>query len=244
MSNSRYYIKIKNINIPVIIRNYKNTRNIKIFFREDILNISKPSWYSINKIIKEYGEELYKKYQEIISLENNDIRHWITGEKILYLGENYTVVRKESNTNKLSVSIDEINKVLNICVPDFLEDEIDIKENVDKAVKKLFKNNTTVILQEKLKLWTKKMNIEYSYFKVNDTSSKYGSCMPKTKRLFFSLRLIMLPSEIIDLIVVHELSHIIHPNHSKEFYDLIKEYICDYDKKDKWLKKNCNLIML
>ena len=38
---------------------------------------------------------------------------------------------------------------------------------------------------------------------------------------------------IIDLIVVHELSHIIHPNHSKEFYDLIKEYICDYDKKDK-----------
>ena len=244
MSGSRYYIKIKDINIPIIIRNYKNTRNIKIFFREDILNISKPSWYSINKIINQYGEELYKKYQEIISLENNNIRHWITGEKILYLGKNYTVIRKECNTKKICVSIDDLNEVFNICIPDNLNDEMCIKENVDKSVKKIFKNNTNVVLQEKLKLWSKKMNIEYSCYKVNDTSSKYGSCMPKTKRLFFSLRLIMLPDEIIDLIVVHELSHIIHPNHSKEFYDLIKKYICDYDRKDKWLKENCKLIML
>ena len=244
MSNSKCCIKIKDKNIPVIIRNYKNTKNIKIFFRDDILNISKPKWYSINKIIREYGESIYKKYIEIIAIENNNVRHWLTGEKILYIGKEFKIIRNTINSNKISIHLDEESQILNISLPALLKDENDIRENVTRAVKKLFKNNTSIILQEKLKFWSEKMSVSYTSYKVNDTSSKYGSCMPKTKRLFFSLRLVMLPEDILDLIVVHELSHIIHPNHSKDFYDLVKKYICDYDKKDKWLKDNCNLIRI
>lgn len=47
----------------------------------------------------------------------------------------------------------------------------------------------------------------------------------------------MLPENAIDAVIVHELCHIVHPNHSKQFYNLVKKYIPDYEEIDKYLKK-------
>ena len=53
----------------------------------------------------------------------------------------------------------------------------------------------------------------------------------------------MLNENIIDAIIVHELCHIVHANHGKEFYNLVRNYIPDYDEKNKWLKQNGNIIL-
>ena len=107
----------------------------------------------------------------------------------------------------------------------------------------LLKNNTRYILQSKVPYWSKITSIPYKEFKVNDATSKFGSCIPSKKVLHFSSRLIMLPEDKIDAIVVHELCHIIHPNHSKKFYNLVKEYIPNYDEINKWLKENGKIII-
>ena len=73
---------------------------------------------------------------------------------------------------------------------------------------------------------------------------KYGSCIPKTKALHFSSRLVMLKEEAIDAIIVHELCHIVHPNHSKDFYNLVESYIPNYKEIDKYLKENSKLITI
>ena len=215
MANSKYYIQIKDEKIPIVVRNYRNLNNIKMFFRENILNISKPRWYSLDKIIKEYGDELYNKYIEIISVENSNIRHFFTGEEILYKGNSFKIIRSENALKKIHVSLDEENKILNVTVPKDLNGENEIRENIVKCIKRIFRNNTNIIIEEKLRYWCKKMNLDYTSFKINDTISKYGSCMPKSKKIFFSLRLIMLPDGIIDLIVVHELAHLVHAMHVK-----------------------------
>ena len=244
MSNARYYIEIKNTKIPVIVRNYSNKNSIKIFFSGDILNISKPKWYSTQKLINKYGNDILNEYNKIISPQSDYIMHWVNDEKLLYKGKAFTVIRKEENSNKVFVNIDEGKSIIDIKIPKKLDDENVIKESIVRCIKNIFKNNTYVIIQEKLDYWTKEMNLEYTNFKINDTKSKYGSCIPKQKKLFFSLRLIMLPDEIIDSIVVHELAHIVYPNHSKDFYDLVKKYIPNYDKSDKWLKDNSYLLKL
>ena len=71
-----------------------------------------------------------------------------------------------------------------------------------------------------------------------------GSCIPSKKILHFSNRFIMLPEDKVDAIIVHELCHIIHSNHNKEFYELVKKYIPNYDEIDKWLKENSKMIMI
>ena len=68
--------------------------------------------------------------------------------------------------------------------------------------------------------------------------------MPSKKALHFSSRLVMLPKKAIDAVIVHELCHIVHPNHSKNFYELVEKYIPNYKQIDKYLKKNGKLITI
>lgn len=243
---TKKYIKIKDKEIPIIIREYKKSINIKIYFKENILNISKPkaiSMKKIEKLIKENQEEIYKQYLKILSIENIKIKHWYKGEKILYKGDEYTIDIEKNNKSKIKIEIKQKEKQIKIEIPKEISEE-DKKIKIDKAIKKLFKINTDAMINEKLPYWSNKMNIKYEKYKIGDATSKFGSCIPSKKILHFSNRLIMLPEKAVDAIIVHELSHIIYPNHSKEFYELIKKYIKDYQEVDNWLKKNSYKILI
>jgi len=51
-------------------------------------------------------------------------------------------------------------------------------------------------------------------------------------------RLIMAPSEVIDYVLIHELAHIVHPNHSKYFWKYVATFCPDYKLHKGWLRKN------
>ena len=243
---SKYFIKIKEKEIPVIIRNYKNTDSIKIYFKGNILNISKSKYLSKKKmleILKQYEEKIYEQYMQIISKENKKIKHWYTGEKISYKGEDYSIDMEYTNKKRIKISLDECNKIFSIEAPETLNNE-ENKEVIDKYVKKFLSVKTIECLNIKLPYWSEKMKISYNEFKVGDAISKYGSCIPSKRRLHFSNRIIMLPEDKIDAIIVHELSHITYANHSSDFYNLVQKYIPNYFEIDKWLKKNVNRVMI
>lgn len=247
MANIQKHIKIKDKDIPVKVRSYKNTNKLGIYFKGNILNISKPINLKINeimKIIKENEEQIYNQYIKIISTENETIKHWNNGETILYKGEEYTITREKIEENIVRILIEKDKRQIKIKIPIELKNEEEIKEIVDKAIKKLFQNNTGVIIQERLPYWSKITGIKYKTFKIRDAISKFGSCVPSKEALHFSSRLVMLPQDKIDAIIVHELCHMIHKNHSKEFYDLVKEYIPNYDEINEWLKENGKLMLI
>ena len=53
----------------------------------------------------------------------------------------------------------------------------------------------------------------------------------------------MLPTEIINYIIIHELCHVIEPNHSKNFWDLVRKFDPEFERKKKWLKTNGSYII-
>ena len=133
-------------------------------------------------------------------------------------------------------------KQIEITVPENVEQDT-IKIYVDKAIKKLFKNNTEVLITQKLPQWSKITGFNYNQVKVRDATTRYGSCMPSKKNLYFSSRLIMLPDDKVDAIIVHELCHMKYKYHDKQFYDLVATYIPNYKEIDKWLKQYGKIIM-
>ena len=66
---------------------------------------------------------------------------------------------------------------------------------------------------------------------------RWGSCSGKDD-LNFNWKLIMAPMSIVDYIVVHELTHLKHSNHSQEFWQTIEAIIPDYEEKQEWLRVN------
>lgn len=80
------------------------------------------------------------------------------------------------------------------------------------------------------------MSLEYGEVKITSAKTRYGSCNTRTHNLCFSYRLIDKPAVCIDYVIVHELAHIVHPNHSKDFYNYIEKYMPDYKYRIKLLK--------
>ena len=80
------------------------------------------------------------------------------------------------------------------------------------------------------------MGLEYGDIKITSAKTRYGSCNTGTHNLCFSYKLIQKPAPLVDYVIVHELAHIVHPNHSKEFYGYIERYMPDYKERIKLLK--------
>lgn len=243
---AKAYIKIKDKQIPIVMRNYKKINYMKIYFKGNILNISKSKYISERKMlkfIKQNENQIYEQYIQIISKENDRIKHWYTGENISYKGEDFCVQIRYNDKKRLKIILDEKNNEFIIEIPEILRNE-DNKEIIDKYVKRFLCVKTKEDLEERLPYWSKKMGIDYCTYRVGDACSKYGSCVPSKKALYFSNRLIMLPNDKIDAIIVHELSHMIYANHSQQFYSLVKKYIPNYSEIDKWLKAHVNKVMI
>ena len=238
-----YILKVKDAEIPLSIQNYKKSKSIKLYFREGVLKVTKSPYISkkqVDRLIKNNEEKIYEEYKKILEKDKLSNEKWRTGDIILYKGKEYKINKKYDEKNSVRINLNEELKTFEISIP--LSSRKNEEEYILKVIRRVFKNNTEVILQDRLPYWSKITKIDYTSVKVKDAKTRYGSCIPSKKALHFSSRLIMLPEKAIDAVIVHELCHIIHPNHSKNFYELVEKYIPNYKEIDKYLKRNNKLI--
>ncbi len=79
-------------------------------------------------------------------------------------------------------------------------------------------------LRERIAYWAPRMGVQCAGFRIKGMSSKWGSCNVRTHVLTFNLYLRRWPEECIEYVVVHELAHLIVPNHSPAFYAVLEEF--------------------
>lgn len=109
--------------------------------------------------------------------------------------------------------------------------KLNLTENDIKMLKALANS----IIPQKVSHYSKIMGVKPTRVKITSAKKRFGSCS-SSDSLCFSYILMLYPEEAINYVVVHELAHLVHHNHSKDFYNLISEYISDYKKCEKLLK--------
>lgn len=93
------------------------------------------------------------------------------------------------------------------------------------------------ILPVRVKYYSELMKLYPVQINITRARKRFGSCSSK-KVISFSVLLMAYPLEAIDYVIVHELAHIKHMNHSKEFYELIEEYLPDHNERKKMLSQH------
>ncbi len=101
--------------------------------------------------------------------------------------------------------------------------------------KKLYIAKAKAYLPNRIEHYGTLMGLKPTGLTITGAVTRYGSCSPKN-RLCFSWRLMRYPDDIIDCVIVHELAHIKHKNHGKDFYALINSIMPDYNQRKKQLK--------
>ncbi|WRA26932.1 M48 family metallopeptidase [Helicobacter pylori] len=92
-------------------------------------------------------------------------------------------------------------------------------------------------LEQKLPLIAQKMQTSYTHFGIRNNTKVLGSCSYHN-RLSFALLLVCTQKEAIDYVIIHELAHTIHKNHSKNFWRCVKIFCPNYRALREHLKQN------
>lgn len=86
-----------------------------------------------------------------------------------------------------------------------------------------------------------RMGLRYKSVTVTSARGRWGSCSGDNA-IHYSFRLLFAPKEVIEYVIVHELSHVRHKNHSKAFWAQVTQYVPDWKEKRKWLKTHSALM--
>lgn len=102
---------------------------------------------------------------------------------------------------------------------------------------KSIKKKAKILIPQRVEYYANISGISYNKIAIRLQKSRWGSCS-REGNLNFNCLLVLMPLEILDSVVVHELCHRLHMNHSKEFYAEVLRIFPEYKRCDKWLKQN------
>lgn len=109
------------------------------------------------------------------------------------------------------------------------------KEELSEAEIKELRRRAKEYLPARTEYYAKIMGVEYTSLKITSAKTRYGSCSAKNG-ICYSLYLMQKPLEAVDYVVVHELAHTVHHNHSAQFYAFIEKFMPDYKERNRLLK--------
>lgn len=149
------------------------------------------------------------------------------GSVIPVLGRDVEIVVVRSDKRK-STHIELQDHVL------YVETNLeDYEPRIKRFLKKVAREYLTDILEEK----TAKIDRAAKKIQIRDTKSRWGSCSTEGG-ISLSWRLIFAPLSAMDYVVAHEAAHLIHMNHSKQFWSLCEKLSLSYDEGKKWMREH------
>ncbi len=154
------------------------------------------------------------------------------GEEFEYLGYPYSLCFLD---NKSQVYLDKNN--LSIGINNSCGSSKPQKEIIKNKIIAWYREQAQIYLDNTGHELANKIGVNPILIKEKAFPRSWGMCHNNGK-IFINYKLIMAPKDIIDYVIIHELCHLIHPNHSKQFWDTVSKHCKNYQAHKTWLKDN------
>jgi len=168
--------------------------------------------------IKKTQSRLVKQYTDL------EPKTFSQGESFWYLGEQYPLRLTKRQRPVLT-----------------LDGAFYLSKSAQHRAKKVFiewyREETRTITHDLIKNYCRQYHFKVHQVRITSARTRWGSCSGKDN-LNFTYRLSMAPLQVIDYVVVHELVHLKHRDHSKRFWEAVAEIKPGYRQERDWLKKN------
>jgi predicted metal-dependent hydrolase len=232
-------ILLKQTDTAVQIELRRSSRAKHISLQADIYGIRvvapiHQSVESIKQFVNSKRQWISKVYDYYSRLKKKIGESEIQKDTILFFGKRYRIKITKDKQQEYAIVSDNLNQIT-FHVKD--------KRSYKRYLRIWYREQTKKILDERLPVMGSKFSLSYKKISVRNLKSRWGSCS-KTGNLSFSLLLSMLPVDVIDYIIVHELMHLVEFNHSKRFWQLVGEAIPQYDEHRKWLRTHSLLVKI
>lgn len=193
----------------IVIEKKAGNRNTYIRVKKDLTIQVTTNKFTSEKAILKLIEDNYDKIVKMIEVQETKKSN---NEGFFYLGRKYNIVYAEW------------------CDISFGEDRVFLSRKLD--IDKWYKEQAKVLFQEHFDAMYNKFSkrIPYPELKIRKMTSRWGVCNIRTKVITLNLELIKRDTKYLDYVIVHELSHLIHGDHSAAFWKLVGENMPEYKK--------------
>ncbi|MEM9005416.1 MAG: SprT family zinc-dependent metalloprotease [Cyanobacteria bacterium P01_F01_bin.86] len=223
---------VRDIEYRLLPGSSRKTTDI-VIERDGKVTVRPPVGYTpeqIDAVVESKRLWIYRSLAEWKDLNASPVvREWVNGESFLYLGRTYRLMLVSSQDRSLKL------KEGRFCL-----DRSVIDKGGVLAARQIFitfltqKGNER--LRDRVQLFSPKVGVQPTSMQVKDTGYRWASCSPNG-RLNFHWKCMMAPLRIIDYIVVHELCHFHHRNHSDSFWNEVDKVMPNYRDRKEWLRK-------
>lgn len=186
----------------------KNNKNTYIRIKED-LNIYVTTNYFTTE--KQVIKLLDNNYDYLFKMLNKMKQRNEKKELFYYLGKKYDIIYLDSNVELYDDKI-------------YVKNEETLNKWYKKQIKKIFKER----LDYNYSLFIE--NIPYPNLRIRKMKTRWGVCNKKTNTVTLNSELIKYDISKIDYVIIHELSHFLHFNHSRNFWNQVEKYCPNYKK--------------
>lgn len=149
-------------------------------------------------------------------------RTFVNGQSFLFMGESYNLQIVEKAKKSLEI----------------IDDKIVLSEKYLPKAKETFvrfyKKQGLPYIQERVNYYSQKVGREPASIKIMELGAHWASCTPK-KYVNFHWKCVMAPKKIIDYLIVHELTHLKYPQHTRQFWDAVFSVMPNYKECEDWL---------
>jgi predicted metal-dependent hydrolase len=184
----------------------------------------------IENLVTEKRAWIQRKIVELSERPSPGKKNFIDGEEFLFLGKKYLLKIVDNPLHR--VELKENLLISRTTLPE-----------MHKMLVAWYKQQAYKIIGDRCESCKKLVGRAPVSIRISHAARRWGSCSSRGT-LCFSWRLVLAPPEIIDYVIVHELVHLIHHNHSKRFWDSVGDLMPDYNDRKHWLKIHERMLTL
>ena len=168
--------------------------------------------FLVKRLLKNSRSEL----REILSKEQPSVEY----ENGMQIGKSHTLIIRESAASSTKVTTSGQQIIVDLQKNTSANDPAS-RQQIRDAVAKSLRREAKSYLPRRLKFLAEEHGYEYSNVRFSHASSRWGSCS-STGTISLNIALMKLPFELIDYVLIHELSHTREMNHSEKFWELVE----------------------
>lgn len=156
------------------------------------------------------------------------------GGRVLFRGLEYQV---EVEAGAGQPPVLALGEKLLVRVPGGAEDQ------AGAILERWMRRMARLLIEERLEFFGRRLGLAFNRVFIRDQKTRWGSCSTG-KNLNFNWRLVMAPPPVMDYIIIHELIHLVEPNHSGRFWTLVAEACPGYGTQRAWLRENGHMLRI
>ena len=234
-------VVIDDTTLPVQLVRTDRRKTVSISLEDGAVRVLAPKRLAerrIQEIVDKKSNWISKRLKDQAAAPKIQTKHFVDGEMFSYLGKHYTFERRRDIQSSVKLKSGRLISTLDSTVS-----ENEAIEAHRVQVTNWYRDRAADVLGQKTTQHGDALKLKLSSIKIKNYKARWGSCSINGE-ISYNWKIMMAPPRIIDYVVIHELSHLVHHDHSDKFWRQVGKSFPDYRECRAWLRGQGHVLTL